>query len=163
MSPTRGIEPVSPGWKQGVMTTLPLLSSNLFFYNTLVPHSYATPSYAIFAAMLFWIGSKEIRVKLFSSFSPQLHYFFTPSYSISSFFPQLSYFFCTLDALNMNLQEERSSRSWRSSRGKILKRKDSQEKRFSREKILKRKDPQNHQEERFSRGKFLKRLKRKDH
>ena len=53
--------------------------------------------------MLFWIGSKEIRVKLFSSqlryFSPQLRYFslIPPSYTIfsppsntiSSFFPQV--------------------------------------------------------------------------
>ena len=27
--------------------------------NTVVPRSYATPNYAIFAAMLFWIGSKK--------------------------------------------------------------------------------------------------------
>ena len=32
---------------------------------TALPRSYATPSYAIFAATLFWIGSKKIRVKLF--------------------------------------------------------------------------------------------------
>ena len=35
-------------------------------------YSYATPHYAIFAATLFWIGSKKTWVKLFSSFFPQL-------------------------------------------------------------------------------------------
>ena len=49
---------------------------------TVVPRSYA-----IFAATLFWIGSKQNRDKLFSPFSIQLHYFLTPSNTISSFFP----------------------------------------------------------------------------
>ena len=58
--------------------------------NTVVPRSYATPSNAIFAAMLFWIGSKKIQVKLFSS---QLHYFFPPVTLFSSFPPKLHYHF----------------------------------------------------------------------
>ena len=68
---------------------------HLFYLNTVVPHSYATPRNANFAAMLFWIGSKKIRVELFSFFPlplsytiffPQLHYFplFPPSYTIFS-------------------------------------------------------------------------------
>ena len=76
---------------------------------------------------------------------------------------ELSYFFAHLMPLSMNPQEEGSSRSSRSLRGKILKRKVSQEpqeersSRSSRGKILKRKDPQDHhQEEQFSRGKILK-------
>ena len=34
------------------------------FKNTALPRTYATPSYAIFAATLFWIGSPKPRVKL---------------------------------------------------------------------------------------------------
>ena len=66
---------------------------------TVLPRSYATPSYAIFAATLFWIGSKKIRVKLF--FYPQLRYLFLfpPSYAISSFSPPVKLFFYTHDAL----------------------------------------------------------------
>ena len=58
----------------------------------------------------------------------------------------------------MNPQKEGTSRSSKSSRGKILKKKVSQEVRSSsssRGKILKRKVSQDPQEERFSRGKFL--------
>ena len=53
---------------------------------TLVPLSYATPIYTIFAATLFWIGSKKTWVKLFSS---KLRYFFPPVTLFSSFSPQL--------------------------------------------------------------------------
>ena len=43
-----------------------------------VPRSYSTTSFDIFPAMLFWIESKKKRVKLSSSFFPQLHYFLSP-------------------------------------------------------------------------------------
>ena len=75
-----------------VVTAPSLLFSTFLItiYYTVVPRSYATPSYAIFAAMLFWIGSKKIRVKLFSSFSPSVTLFFPPSYAIFLFFPPVT-------------------------------------------------------------------------
>ena len=89
---------------------------------------------------------------------------FPPSYAISSFFPPVKLFFCTLDALYMNPQKDRSSRS---SRGKILIRKvsqDPQEEKSSRSsRSIKRKDSQEESFSRASRGKSLKSLKRKDH
>ena len=54
----------------------------IFSCCTVLPHSYATHSYTIFAAMLFWIGSKKI----------ELTYFLTPSYPICSFFPPVKLF-----------------------------------------------------------------------
>ena len=53
---------------------------------TVVPCSYATPNYAIFAATLFWIGSKKTWVKLFSSFSPSYAIFFPSSLPYFSYF-----------------------------------------------------------------------------
>ena len=69
------------------------------------------------------------------SFSPSYTIFLPPETLVLPFYPQLNYFFCTLDALNINPQKKnsqeesvlRASRSSRSSRGKILKRKVSQE------------------------------------
>ena len=63
--------------------------------DTVVPRSYATPSYAKLAVTLFWIETKKPQFyfllvmiffppfTLFSSFSPQLPYFllFPPSYA----------------------------------------------------------------------------------
>ena len=54
----------------------------IFSCCTVLPHSYATRSYTIFAAMLFWIGSKKI----------ELTYFLTPSYPICSLFPSVRLF-----------------------------------------------------------------------
>ena len=121
----------------------------------------------------FELGPKKFDLSYFLLF-PRYTIFLSPVMLFLSF-PLLSY-----DALNMNPQEERSLRSSRFSRGKILKRKDSQEKnsqepqeerssrssRSSRRKILKRKVFQELQEERSSRfsrssrGKFLNSLKR---
>ena len=98
----------------------------------------------------FELGPKKFDLSYFLLF-PRYTIFLSPVMLFLSF-PLLSY-----DALNMNPQEERSLRSSRFSRGKILKRKIL--------KSLKRKDPQgpqDHQEERFSRGKFFKSFKRKD-
>ena len=109
------------------------------------------------------------------SFFPSYTIFLPPETLFLPFYPQLNYFFCTLDALNINPQKKnsqeesvlRASRSSRSSRGKILKRKVSQEpqeERSSRVKILKRKYPQEERSSRFSRfsgssgGKILKRI-----
>ena len=69
------------------------------------------------------------------SFFPSYTIFLSPETLFLPFYPQLNYFFCTLDALNINPQKKnsqeesvlRASRSSRSSRGKILKRKVSQE------------------------------------
>ena len=47
------------------LNTIKSLISCLAYNITAVPCSYATPYYAIFAATLFWIGSKKIQVKLF--------------------------------------------------------------------------------------------------
>ena len=77
---------------------LPWHFKSIWFESTVVPRSYA-----IFAATLFWIGSKKIRVKLFSSqlcyfFFPQLRYFLLFFAQIRYFFlfpPQLSYFLHT--------------------------------------------------------------------
>ena len=52
-----------------VLSKLKLLNPNV---NTVVPFSYATPSYAIFAAMLFWIGPKKIELSYFPLFPPLL-------------------------------------------------------------------------------------------
>ena len=112
------------------------------------------------------------------SFFPSYTIFLPPETLFLPFYPQLNYFFCTLDALNINPQKKnsqeesvlRASRSSRSSRGKILKRKVSQEpqeERSSRVKILKRKYPQEERSSRSSRfsrfsgssgGKVLKRI-----
>ena len=61
-----------------VLSKLKLLNPNV---NTVVPFSYATPSYAIFAALLIWIGSKKLKLSYFLHL--QLHYFllFPPSYA----------------------------------------------------------------------------------
>ena len=56
----------------------PNLSIFFSLKNTVVPRSYATPSYAIFANTLFWIGSQKTRVKLFFIFFPKLCYFLSP-------------------------------------------------------------------------------------
>ena len=58
-----------------------ILLHTYFLVSTIVvPRSYATLIYAIFAATLFRIGSKKTQVKLFSS---KLRYFhiFPPSYA----------------------------------------------------------------------------------
>ena len=101
--------------------------------------------------ILIWVQKKP-QVKLFL-------YIFLPSYTI--FYHQLHYFFLfppswaffpLLDALNMNPQAERSSRS---SRGKVLKRKVSQEPQKIRSSRFSRaspQDPQDPQDKRFSRG-----------
>ena len=69
--------------------------------NTVVSCSYATPNYAIFAVMLFWIGSKRTGAKLFSIFHPQLRYFLSPQ--LRCFLsPQLRYSLCNVLNKNAN-------------------------------------------------------------
>ena len=87
-------------------------------------------------------------MKLFSPFPP--HYTISLPL-VMLFLPfslQLSCFVSTLDALNMNPQKERSLRSSKLSRGKILKRKVSQEPQEER----------SSRSSRSSRGEILKRL-----
>ena len=64
--------------KKQMATEFKNTDCNTNWNSTVVHRSYTTPNYAIFAATLFWIGSKKIRVKLFSSFFPQLRYFLSP-------------------------------------------------------------------------------------
>ena len=57
------------------------------YASTVVPCNYATPNYAIFAATLFWMGSKKTWVKLFSSFFPPVTLFSFPPVPLFSSFP----------------------------------------------------------------------------
>ena len=66
----------------------------IFSCCTVLPHSYATPSYTIFTATLFWIGSKKI----------ELSYFLTPSYDICSFFPPVKLFIAHMTRYSVDRQ-----------------------------------------------------------
>ena len=51
------------------------------------------PNYAIFAATLFWIGSKKFKLSYFLLFSPSCAIFFPPVTLFSSFSPSYAIFF----------------------------------------------------------------------
>ena len=76
------------------------------YASTVVPCSYATPSYTIFPATLikyFELGPKKLELSYFLLFPPSYAIFFPPSCAIFFFLAQLHYPLCFRGGKNVKI------------------------------------------------------------